>query len=85
MLQIQFYVLLMMGVMDTRNMYSNFSVNKYMNNVASGWISSTYNETIALPDVLYGCKNWHLTYGEGIIQRYYENWIQSEDSYKRMS
>ena len=27
-LQLQFYVLLMMRAMDTRNMYSNFAVNK---------------------------------------------------------
>ena len=40
-LQLQFYVLLMMGAMDTRNMYSNLAVNKYLHTVASCWISST--------------------------------------------
>ena len=40
-LQLQFYVLLMMGAMDARNMYSNLAVNKYLHNVASRWISST--------------------------------------------
>jgi hypothetical protein len=34
-LQLQFYVLLMMGAMYTRNMYSNFAVNKYLHTVAS--------------------------------------------------
>jgi len=29
-LQVQFYILLMMGAMDTRNMYSDFAVNKYL-------------------------------------------------------
>ena len=37
-LQLQFYVLLMMGAMDTRNMWSNFAVNKYLHTVASRWI-----------------------------------------------
>jgi len=37
-LQLQIYVLLMMGAMDTRNMYSNFAVNKYLHTVASCWI-----------------------------------------------
>ena len=32
---------LMMGAMDTRNMYSNLAVNKYLHTVASRWISST--------------------------------------------
>ena len=40
-LQLQFYVLLMMGAMDARNMYSNLAVNKYLHTVASSWISST--------------------------------------------
>jgi hypothetical protein len=31
---LQFYVLLMMGVMDTRQMYSDFAVNKYLHTVA---------------------------------------------------
>jgi len=35
---VQFLVLLMMGVCDTRNMYSSFAVNKYLHTVASGWI-----------------------------------------------
>jgi len=34
-LQLQFYVLLMMGAMDARNMYSNLAVNKYLHTVAS--------------------------------------------------
>jgi hypothetical protein len=34
-LQLQFYVLLMMGAMDTRNMQSDFEVNKYLHTVAS--------------------------------------------------
>ena len=34
-LQLQFYVLLMMGAMDPRNMYSNLAVNKYLHTVAS--------------------------------------------------
>jgi len=33
-LQLQFYVLLMMGAMDTRNMYSIFVVNEYLHTVA---------------------------------------------------
>jgi len=37
-LQLQFYVLLMMGAMDTRNMWSDFAVNKYLHTVASCWI-----------------------------------------------
>jgi len=37
-----FYVLLMMGAMDARNIYSNLAVNKYPPTVASRWISSTY-------------------------------------------
>jgi len=40
-LQLQFYVLLVMGVMDARNKYSNLAVNKYLHTVASCWISST--------------------------------------------
>ena len=40
-LQLQFYVLLMMGAMDARNMHSNLAVNKYLHTVASCWISST--------------------------------------------
>jgi len=40
-LQLQFYVLLMMGAMDARNIHSNLSVNKYLLTVASLWISST--------------------------------------------
>ena len=32
-----------MGAMDTRNMYSNLAVNKYLHAVAFRWISSTYN------------------------------------------
>jgi len=39
--QLQFYVLLMIGAMDTRNMQSNLAVNKYLHTVASRWISST--------------------------------------------
>ena len=37
-LQLQFYVLLMMGSMDTRNMLSDFAVNKYLHTAASCWI-----------------------------------------------
>ena len=37
-LQLQFYVLLMMGEMDTRNVYNNFAVNKYLHTVAPCWI-----------------------------------------------
>jgi len=40
-LQLQFYVLLMMGAMDARNMYSNLAVNKYLHTVASCWIPAT--------------------------------------------
>jgi hypothetical protein len=44
-LQLHFYVLLMMGVMDTRNMYSDFAVYKYLHTVASCWIllTESYN------------------------------------------
>ena len=42
-LQLQFYVLLMMGALDTRNILSNLAVNKYLHTVASCWISSTQN------------------------------------------
>jgi len=38
---LQFYVLLMMGAMDGRNMWSNLAVNKYLHTVASRWILST--------------------------------------------
>ena len=31
-------VLLMMGAIDTRNMYSDFAVNKHLHTVASRWI-----------------------------------------------
>ena len=34
------YALLMMGMMDARNMQSNSAVNKYLCTVASCWISS---------------------------------------------
>ena len=37
-LQLQFDVFLMMGAIDTRNMYSNFVANKYLHTVASRWI-----------------------------------------------
>ena len=37
-LQLQFYVIPMMGAMDSRNMQSNFAVNKYLYTVASCWI-----------------------------------------------
>jgi hypothetical protein len=37
-LQLQLYVLLMMGAMDTRNMSSDFAVNKDLHTVASCWI-----------------------------------------------
>ena len=40
-LQLHFCVLLMMGAMDARNMYSNLAVNEYLHTVASCWISST--------------------------------------------
>ena len=42
-LQLQFYVPLMIGEMDARNMQSNLAVNKYLHTVASCWISSTQN------------------------------------------
>ena len=37
-LQLQFDVFLMMGAIDTRNMQSNFAVNKHLDTVASLWI-----------------------------------------------
>ena len=37
-LQLQFHVLLMMGATDTRNMWSNFAVNKQLHTPASRWI-----------------------------------------------
>jgi len=40
-LQLQFYVLLMMGAMEARNMYKNLAVNKNLHTVASCWIYST--------------------------------------------
>ena len=39
-LQLQFYVFLMLGAMDTRNMQSDSAVNKYRHTVASCWILS---------------------------------------------
>jgi len=33
---------MMMGAMDTRNMYSDFVVNKYLHTVASCWILLIY-------------------------------------------
>ena len=42
-LQLQFYVLLMMGAIETRNMYSDFAVNSYLHTVASCWISLIYS------------------------------------------
>jgi len=50
-LQLQFYVLLMIGAMDGRNMYSNLAVNKYLHTVASCWISST--------DIVTYDTNWN--------------------------
>ena len=41
-LQLQFYVLLMMGAMYTRNVYSDFAVNKYVHTVASCWTLLIY-------------------------------------------
>jgi hypothetical protein len=38
-----FFVLLMMGAMDTRNMYSDFAVNKYLHTVTSCWILLIYH------------------------------------------
>jgi len=43
-LQLQFYVLLMIGAMDTRNMWSDFAVNKYLHTVASCWILLIYKK-----------------------------------------
>ena len=37
-LRLQFDVLLMMVAIDTRNMYSDYSVNKLLHTVASRWI-----------------------------------------------
>jgi hypothetical protein len=37
----KFYVLLMIGAMDTRKMWSDFAVNKYLHTAASCWISLT--------------------------------------------
>ena len=37
-LQLQIYVLLIMGAMDIRNILSDFAVNKYLHTVASFWI-----------------------------------------------
>ena len=36
-------VLLMMGAMDARNVYSNLAVNKYLHTVASCRITSAYH------------------------------------------
>ena len=36
--QVKFDVLLMMGAIDTRNMSSNFAVNKHLHTVESRWI-----------------------------------------------
>ena len=41
-LQLQFYVLLTMDAMDTRNMQSDFAVNKCLHTVASCWILLIY-------------------------------------------
>ena len=41
-----FYVLLMMGAMDARNMWSNLAVNKYLHTVASRWIYSNCKNVI---------------------------------------
>jgi hypothetical protein len=40
-LLLQFFVLMRMGAMDTRNMLSDFVVNKYLHTVASCWIFLT--------------------------------------------
>jgi len=37
-LQLQFCVFLMMGAMDSRNIYSNFAVKKYLYTVTTCWI-----------------------------------------------
>jgi len=37
-LQLQFFVPLMMGAMDTGNMQSDFAVNKCLHTVATFWI-----------------------------------------------
>jgi len=47
-LNLQFYVLLMMGAMDTRNVLSDFAVNKYLHTVASCWILLIYNLIIRI-------------------------------------
>ena len=39
-LKLQFYVLLMKGAMDVRNVLNNLAVNKYLNIVESCWIST---------------------------------------------
>ena len=51
-LQLQFYVLLMMGAMDTRNMQRYFAVNKYLHNVASCWILLIQNSQKILVFIL---------------------------------
>jgi hypothetical protein len=41
-LQLKFYVLLMTGAMDTRNMLNDLAVNKYLHTLASCWILLVY-------------------------------------------
>jgi hypothetical protein len=45
-LQLQFDVLLLMGAMETRNMQSDFAVNKYLHTVASRWILLIYDSFV---------------------------------------
>jgi hypothetical protein len=59
-LHLQFYVLLLTGAMDTRNMYSDSAVNKYLHAVSSCWILLIQAKMLFLSPVVPG-KLWDFT------------------------
>ena len=85
-LRLQFDVLLMMGAIDTRNMYSNFAVNKDLHTVASRWIWLIYV-------CIYLClwftlsldsrKSWGLTPVEFLSLRYLSVFAGNFSIFKR--
>ena len=48
----------MMGAIDTRNMQSNFAVNKYLHTVASCWILLTYTFFVSVN--CFTCFGWYI-------------------------
>ena len=93
-LQLQFDVLLMMGVIDTQNMQSNFAVNKRLHAVVSRWIlliwsQNAWNHEYNIHDILQfphpfwnSCQNtvisFHVLYSSPLKIIPWFNNIQSE-------